>query len=104
MTVTLTNKGSSSVSLYQVAFIGPDAGDFSTSNTSTCGASLGAGTNCTVNVVFTPSATGARTASLEISDNGGGSPQTVPLSGTGTSAAVTREPRPPARGRANDRE
>ena len=84
--VVITNKGSTSVSLYQIAFVGANAGDFSQSNTGTCGSSLGAGANCTVNVIFTPAAVGSRTASLVISDNGGGSPQPVPLTGTGTSA------------------
>jgi len=104
MTVTLTNKSSSSVSLYQIAYIGADAADFSKSNTSTCGASLAAGANCTINVVFTAGATGTRTASLEISDNGGGSPQAVPLSGTGSSPAVLHEPRPLSRERPGDKE
>jgi hypothetical protein len=35
-------------------------------------------------VVFDPTANGARSASLSVTDNGGGSPQTVALSGTGT--------------------
>jgi hypothetical protein len=35
-------------------------------------------------VTFTPSAKGKRTASVAITDNGGGSPQLVALSGTGT--------------------
>jgi hypothetical protein len=34
-------------------------------------------------VTFTPAATGARSASLLISDDGGGSPQAVALTGTG---------------------
>lgn len=88
MPVTIANVGSSTVSLYQIAFIGPDAGDLSQSNTGTCGSSLGAGANCTVNVVFTPGATGNRNASLMISSNGGGSPQAVPVSGIGTSGTV----------------
>jgi hypothetical protein len=35
-------------------------------------------------VVFKPTATGQRSAKLTISDDGGGSPQAVMLSGTGT--------------------
>jgi hypothetical protein len=35
-------------------------------------------------ITFTPKATGARTGILGIADNGGGSPQQVTLSGTGT--------------------
>jgi hypothetical protein len=34
-------------------------------------------------VTFKPTATGARVATVDVSDNGGGSPQQVVLSGTG---------------------
>jgi hypothetical protein len=34
-------------------------------------------------VTFEPKKTGSRTAVIAITDNGGGSPQTVPLSGVG---------------------
>ena len=37
-----------------------------------------------IGVTFTPSATGARSAAVSVSDNGGGSPQQVTLTGTGT--------------------
>jgi archaellum component FlaF (FlaF/FlaG flagellin family) len=79
--VTITNKGSGTMNLWQIAILGTNAGDFS--KTTTCGATLGAGLNCTVSVTFKPTATGARTASLLFSDDGGASPQSVPLSGTG---------------------
>jgi subtilase family serine protease len=79
--VTLTNLGSSTINLWQVAILGANAGDFS--KTTTCGAALAAAGNCTVSVTFTPTATGARTASLLFSDDAGGSPQSVSLSGTG---------------------
>jgi hypothetical protein len=35
-------------------------------------------------VTFTPSKAASRSATLNITDDGGGSPQQVPLSGTGT--------------------
>ena len=41
------------------------------------------GDGCVVRVAFTPSAAGARSASLRITDNAPGSPHTVPLTGTG---------------------
>ncbi len=88
--VTITNEGGTAVNLWQIAFVGANAGDFSKSNTSTCGSSLGAGANCAVNVIFTPAAAGSRTASLLISDDGGGSPQAVTLTGTGTSGPAAR--------------
>jgi hypothetical protein len=58
---------------------GADPGDFS--ETSTCKSSLKAGWDCTITVKFTPTATGARTATLSIKDAVG--TQTVALGGTG---------------------
>jgi hypothetical protein len=39
--------------------------------------------SCTINVTFTPAATGVQQATLFISDNAPGSPQQVPLTGNG---------------------
>ncbi len=83
--VTLTNQGSAPMNLWQIALSGANAGDFS--ETTTCGGSLGASLSCTLTVTFTPTSTGPRTASLLFSDDGGGSPQAVALSGTGMAAA-----------------
>ncbi len=80
--VTFTNNGGGTMNLWQVAILGANAGDFS--KTSTCGSTLAAGANCTVSVTFKPLATGTRNASLLFSDDGGGSPQAVSLSGTGS--------------------
>jgi len=89
-TVTLTNQGAVTMHLWQIAISGTNAGDFS--QTHTCGNSLGAGLHCTVSVTFVPTTTGPRAASLLFSDDGGGSPQAVGLSGTGTSASVSVAP------------
>jgi hypothetical protein len=78
----LTNAGKTSLSVSQITITGADAEDFSQTNN--CGSSVPAGGSCTMKVVFEPTATGQRTAKLTISDDGGGSPQTVTLSGTGT--------------------
>jgi hypothetical protein len=45
--------------------------------------------NCTINVTFTPSTGGPRSATLTISDNAPGSPHTVPLSGTGAGLSIS---------------
>jgi len=85
MSVTLTNKGTGgSLSITSITIGGTDPNDFTQTNN--CGSSVAAGASCTINVTFTPTATGARSAQLQVSDNGGGSPQTVALSGTGGSA------------------
>jgi hypothetical protein len=80
--VTLSNTGNASLSITSLALTGSNASDFAQTNT--CGSSLAAGANCTIVVMFTPSLTGTRTASVSIADNASGSPQTVPLSGAGT--------------------
>src|SRR6202040_315250 len=63
--------------------LGTNSSSFSKSDT--CGATLQPGQQCTMTVVFTPSAVGALTAQLEIT---GTDPSiaavTIPLSGTGT--------------------
>jgi hypothetical protein len=79
--ITLTNAGAASVGITNIAITGADSGDFA--QTHTCGTSVASGASCFINVTFT-STTGARTAQVSISDNGGGSPQKVSLTGTGT--------------------
>lgn len=79
--ITLTNAGSATISIWQIAILGTNPGDFS--KTTTCGSTLAASANCTVNVTFNPTATGARSASVLVSNDGGGSPQTVSVTGAG---------------------
>jgi hypothetical protein len=81
-TVTLTNTGNAALSITTLAVTGTNASDFAETNI--CGSSVAAGANCTIAVMFTPCATGARAAVLSISDNANGSPHTVSLSGTGS--------------------
>jgi hypothetical protein len=64
-----------------LAVTGAAVNDFA--ETETCGSSLAAGAPCTIAVMFTPSAFGARFATLRITDNANGSPQTVGLFGLG---------------------
>jgi hypothetical protein len=80
--VTLSNLGTSSLSITQIAIKGVDPSDFSQTNN--CGGSLPPQSKCTITVTFTPTATGSRSANVSISDNDPTSPQTVPLSGKGT--------------------
>jgi trimeric autotransporter adhesin len=80
--ITLSNKGSVAVSITEIAFTGTNAADFAETNT--CGTTVAAGASCFIQVTFTPSAKGNRTATLSVTDNGGGSPQKVSVGGTGT--------------------
>jgi probable HAF family extracellular repeat protein len=80
--VTLTNVGTTTFKITNIAITGTDAGDFA--QTHTCGTSLAIGASCSISVTFKPTASGSRTAAVDITDNAGGSPQTISISGTGT--------------------
>jgi len=79
--VTLTNNLTTTLTISSVGFTGNNSGDFAQTNN--CGTSVNAGASCTINVTFTPAASGTRTATLNVTDNAGNSPQTVSLTGTG---------------------
>src|SRR5262249_5960496 len=83
--VTLTNSGGAPLNINRIA----TAGDFSQTNK--CGASLDAGSHCTISVTFAPSDTGNRTGTLSVTDDAAGSPHTVTLSGTGEAASLGLE-------------
>jgi hypothetical protein len=81
-TVMVTNTSSTAITFSGAKITGTNFKDFSETNT--CGSQIGPGASCTVSVTFTPSQTGTRSAVLDLKDSGGGSPQTVTLTGTGT--------------------
>ena len=86
-TVQLTNTGSSRLSLLPIAVGGANGRDFP--ETDDCGTSLAPGTRCTVQVVFTPTASGARTASLFVAGNISGANPAIDLTGIGIVAGPT---------------
>ena len=89
--VTLTNSGNAALSINSIAVSGANAINFVQSNN--CGSSLAAGSSCVINITFKPTASGAATATLSVTDDGSGSPPSASLSGTGTSTAAVVEPR-----------
>jgi hypothetical protein len=80
--VTLTNSGQVALTLTSIAA----SGDFAQTNN--CGTSVAPGANCTIAVTFTPTVAGSRTGTLTVTDNAGGSPQTVALSGTAAAVSL----------------
>jgi hypothetical protein len=82
-TITLKNNGNLVLNITSIT----SSGDFAETNT--CGASLPAGMTCTISVTFTPTAMGARTGTITVTDDANGSPRTVPLTGTGSDFTVT---------------
>ena len=79
--VTLTNSGTSTLTLTSISLTGTNAADFEALDT--CGATLAASASCTVYVAFKPVAAGSFTASLTVTDNGSTTSQSVALTGTG---------------------
>jgi hypothetical protein len=88
--VTLTNVQGTTVNISNIGFTGANSGDFSQTNN--CGTTLVVGANCTVNVSFTPSATGTRTAALNVTDDANNNPQIVNVIGSGVASAVSFTP------------
>jgi YVTN family beta-propeller protein len=87
--VTVKNTGTGQLTFSSITITGADAGDFAETNN--CTGSIAPGKSCTVSVTFTPEAASARSASLQLTDDAQGSPQTVSLTGTGV-AQVTVSP------------
>jgi hypothetical protein len=80
--VTVTNTGTSNLTVSAIGNSGSNPTDFS--HTSNCGGHpIPPGNYCTIQVNFIPAATGPLSATLNITDNATGSPQTVTLNGTG---------------------
>jgi hypothetical protein len=83
--VTLTNIGSGPLTITGIVA----SGDFAqTNNCPVSPVTLAAGTNCTLNVTFAPTAIGNRTGTVTITDNAPGNPQTIQLTGPGLSLGV----------------
>ena len=74
--VTVANPTSAAAAVSSITASGPFA------QTNNCGSSIAANGSCTVNVTFSPTATGTSTGSVTI--NAGGVTNTVSLTGTGT--------------------
>jgi hypothetical protein len=84
-TVTLKNLGTAPITISSISLTGASPADFSQTNT--CGTAVAVNATCTISVAFKPTAAGSRTASVSIADKATGSPQTLPLSGTGVAAS-----------------
>lgn len=84
-TVTVRNLSTTlALTVNSIAISGTNAFDFTQASDCVTRSPISPGGSCTITVTFAPKATGSRRATLGITDNGGGSPQNVGLSGTGT--------------------
>jgi hypothetical protein len=80
--VLLTNNGLGILLIGKIDVSAP----FSQSNH--CPSSLNPGANCTISVKFRPTKKGVQQGAVAVTDNAPGSPQKVPLTGTGTYAQL----------------
>ena len=76
--VTVSNPGATPLKITSIIM----SGDFSQTNN--CPAKLTTGKECTINVSFTPTATGTRTGTVSIKDSALSSVQKITLTGSGT--------------------
>jgi hypothetical protein len=82
--VTLTNVGSTALSITKGALSGTNAADFTEPTNPPCGGTVSSnGGTCTLTFTFKPSKVGAETATWTLTDNGGGGSQKLTLTGTG---------------------
>ena len=85
-TITISNISGVALNIDSVWLSGPNASDFRMS--SGCATTLAASAACTVSVTFVPLASGARTASVSITESGAPAAQIVALNGNGSGFAT----------------
>jgi hypothetical protein len=90
---TITNTGGSPTGVPGVAVTGPDGAMFTISGT-TCTAVLAPAATCTVTLVFVPTTTGARMATLEVNASPGGRASSALTANGQTPAALSAMPSP----------
>jgi hypothetical protein len=83
--ITLTNTGTAPLFINGIQQSGTNALDFGDVGAPCLGLFVAPGTSCVLSFDFTPTATGPRTAQFTIFDTAASSPQTITVSGTGTS-------------------
>jgi hypothetical protein len=83
--VKIKNLQNTALTISAITVGGTDPGDFSIQSNlcPTTPATLAANSSCIVNMIFTPAASGGRTATLSVTDNALGSPQSITLTGDG---------------------
>ena len=79
--VRVSNTGSVVLPISSIVLAGTNPGQFA--RTSNCPTRIAIGGSCTVSVVFKPTSTGAKSATLQVTPGGGAAVKSVALSGTG---------------------
>lgn len=90
-TITLSNTGLGILNISSINITGANANNFNQTNN--CGPTLGSGSNCTINITFTPSSTGSKTANLSITSDDPANPViSALLTGTGIAPIANISP------------
>jgi hypothetical protein len=87
--ITLTNNSSVSLQISSLQIIGPNASDFALGSNTCTNQSYASNLGCTPSVIFTPSSSGSRFATLVVTDNAVNSPQPVTFSVSITTLAAS---------------
>lgn len=96
--ITLTNTSSATFQISSLQITGPNAYDFALGNNTCTNQTYATNLGCTPSVIFTPSASGSRSATLVVTDNAVNSPQLISLSGITQAEILTISPRPESNG------
>ena len=97
--VTLTSNGAESLAVNSIVLSGPDAADFTASDTCHAPTTIQPKSFCAVSIIFKPLTAGPKQAAISIADSAPGSPHSVQLDGMGVAPpppkpAVTISPNP----------
>ncbi len=84
LTANLQNVGTGTLNISSITITGTNSAEFS--NTTTCGATLAPAATCNINVTFSPTSSGSKTAQVEVADDGPGTPQVTTLAGSAIAA------------------
>jgi hypothetical protein len=95
--ISVKNSGTAALHIASVVLGGANAGDYGSSSPA-CNSAIAVNSACTIIVMFTPLASGVRSATVTITDDAPGSPQTLALNGTGvaTGPGVAFSPAAPS--------
>ena len=94
-TLTLQSTGTDALAYGGVTVTGPNASDFGVGDSAcTAAASLPPGGGCPITVTFTPTAVGARRATITVRDDATPQAQSIAVTGTGTPSAMGISPSP----------
>jgi sugar lactone lactonase YvrE len=89
--ITVTNSTAAPIAITTISLdLGLNPGDFAQTNN--CPATLAAGANCQIAVIFTPGGVGPKSAALLVADNTSLPQESVGLTGTGTGGILQVNP------------